>query len=91
MPKKTKKQKIAAAKRKHTIFIKTEVNPPSIEAKTTNTQEMKIKSEPKILTNSRGVSLFKKDLTKSLILTFLILLLEIGLYLVREKNLILFS
>ena len=93
MPKKTKKQKIAAAKRKHTIFLQSEVNnfqvvTPSIEVGKTEIKEIKKVQKPII--DQKEVSEFRKDLFKSLILTFIILSVTVGLYFVRENHFITF-
>ncbi len=93
MPKKTKKQKIAAAKRKHSVFLQNEFNnlkvvTPSIELKEKEIKEIKKVQKP--ISDPKEVTDFKKDLFKSLILTFIILSVTVGLYFARENDFITF-
>ena len=93
MPQKTKKQKIAAAKRKHTFFLQNEFNNFKVETPSITVTNAPLKrdfqpSKPLII--SKEVNEFKKDLFKSLVLTFLILSMTVGLYLTRESSFIKF-
>lgn len=87
MPKKTKKQKIAAAKRKHTVFLQSEFKNLHVETPSITVIKAEVKKDSKQFIGSKEVSEFKKDLFKSLILTFVILTMTVGLYLTRESSL----
>jgi hypothetical protein len=80
---KTKKQKILAEQKRQAILVN---QPPSFEPKTTfekTSQNLSIYSYP--------THLVRKDLTKTVLLCILAISLEIALYFILEKNLILSS
>lgn len=83
MPQKTKKQKMAAEKRKHhhiqdpsrVAFI--EKNEPiPVEKKRVNSS---------LLITDQSTLVFKKELSKSLIISAIIILVEIAIYLAQNK------
>jgi len=88
MPKKTKKQKIAAAKRKHTVFLQSEFNNFKVETPSIKVLKTEVKKDSKPFVDPKEVTEFKKDLFKSLVLTFIILSTTVGLYLARESGFI---
>ena len=90
MPKKTKKQKIAAAKRKHTIFLQSEFNNLPVVTPSITISNAPVKRDAKPSIISKEVTEFKKDLFKSVVLTFIILSMTVGLYLARENSFIKF-
>jgi len=90
MPKKTKKQKIAAAKRKHTVFLQSEFKNLHVETPSVTVIKAEAKKESTRIVELKEVNDFKKDLFKSLILTFIILTMTVGLYIARENSFIKF-
>ncbi len=83
MPQKTKKQKLAAEKRKsqsiqHTpLIIKKEQHP--------QTDSTRIQQNSSIFVSNASTSTFKKELYKSLIISAVIIVVEIAIYLAQNK------
>jgi hypothetical protein len=87
MPKKNKKQKMASEKRKSehsyaphvTVFTA-----PSIEQ---SSEKKELKTPDKVVDSetSAYTAIFKKELTKSLIISAFIILVEIGVYLAQNN------
>lgn len=81
MPKKTKRQKMAAEKRKiyhphHEVEKIVEVEEPKIP---------KITKNPSLIMSNTSTEIFKKDLSRSLLISAIIILVEIGIYLAQNK------
>lgn len=83
MPKKTKKQKIAADKRKSISYTQDE--PIHSEIKTEEKKVVHVTQKNLIFTENPSTHFFKKDLTKSLFISFFIILVEIVVYLAQNK------
>lgn len=82
MPKKTKKQKILAGSRKKTLlFSPANNNPEAKKVKKETNQSQSLYIYP--------VQLIRKDLTKTLLLSILAVSLEVALFLILEKHLVL--
>lgn len=85
MPKKTKRQKIAAEMHKHKIAAQhTEISQstPLQQPKTETKQALK-----KALFTTESTLFFKKDLTKSLLVTGVLLAVELGIYIAQLNGL----
>lgn len=87
MPKKTKKQKMAAEKRKSehsyepqvTVFNSTQIEKKEIK------EDVKMHQKVSSSVPSASTEIFKKELTKSLAISALIILVEIGIYLAQNN------
>lgn len=85
MPKKTKRQKIAAETRKHRIVEhQVEVEKTSSSAPSPAQTPKSIK---KALFSTETTVFFKKDLMKSLLITGFLLLVELGIYVAQSNGL----
>jgi hypothetical protein len=81
MPKKTKKEKIIAAYRKKLRLLeRAEVKPVVLETRAEEKKQVKQTVQVKQSEKTTPPKYFFSDLGKSLILIFLVIALEIGLY-----------
>ncbi len=85
MPKKTKRQKMAVEMRKHKIIEKhVEVEKPVFQP---TTQVQTTKQVKKSLFSTESTMYFKKDLKRSILITVLLLLIEVGIYISQQNGL----
>ena len=88
MPKKTRKQKIAADKRSHNIWIAPRSTENSLPQENIKIAKLKATTtESKLSSSVNSNSLFTKDLYKSIFISAAILLLEIGIYVAQSNGL----
>jgi hypothetical protein len=76
MPKKTKKQKLQAEKRRHSITHSPEVTPPTFSLHLKEEQQRKIDKT----NNEEELQVIKKDLTKTIILAVIAIGIELGVH-----------
>ena len=85
MPKKTKRQKIAAEMHKHKIVAQFNEVSESIPLQQTKVETKQ--TSKKMLFTTESTLFFKKDLTKSLIVTGVLLTIELGIYIAQLNGL----
>jgi hypothetical protein len=83
MPQKTKKQKMAAEKRKSQSF---QSSPHIVkEEKNSQLNHTQIQQNSSVLVSNASTSAFKKELYKSLIISAAIIVVEIVIYLAQNR------
>lgn len=83
MPKKTKRQKMAADKRKTTHHLQEKTS--HVEMNNSNKTSISHTQNQSVLQSPSSTEIFKKDLSKSLIISVAIILVEIVIYLAQNK------
>ena len=85
MPKKTKRQKIAAEVHKHRIIEQTAELKESVSSQ--QAESPTHRAQKKALFTSEYTTFFKHDLIKSLLITGVLLAVELGIFIAQQNGL----